>query len=85
MGRSSKARRLEIPTPAADALARLEIVDLDMVRCVMLCERALAGDVAAAVEWLALHGPEWRQVVDAVRAAVVAYQDKGSGAEEEWP
>jgi hypothetical protein len=56
--------RPDIPTPSADLLARQRFVDLDQVRAVRLCERAMAGDVEAAIEWLAQHDPEWREAAE---------------------
>jgi hypothetical protein len=46
---------VRLPTPCADRLARLPQVDLAVWRNVRLAERAMAGDLRAAVEWLERH------------------------------
>jgi hypothetical protein len=46
-----------IATPVADLLAQQPVVDLVSWRLARLCELALAGDVDAAIAWLAAHDP----------------------------
>jgi hypothetical protein len=45
----------EISTPLADRLAREPTVSLEQWRRVRLAERALAGDLESAIQWLAQH------------------------------
>jgi hypothetical protein len=61
--------RPEIPTPVFDLLVKQGETDLAMLRRIRLTERALAGDVEAMIEWLALDDPKWRDALNAVRAA----------------
>jgi hypothetical protein len=50
-----------IPTPAADALAKLPTVNLQQWRGVRDAELAMAGDLDAAIRWLRKHGgPPWQ-------------------------
>jgi hypothetical protein len=53
--------REPFPTPAADLLAQLDVVSLADWNNVRLCERALAGDLDAAIAWLSkFGGPEYQ-------------------------
>jgi hypothetical protein len=45
----------EISTPVADRLAREQLVDLQQWQRIALAERALAGDLEAAITWLRQH------------------------------
>jgi hypothetical protein len=45
----------DLPTPLADRLAREQLVDLQQWQRIALTERALAGDLPSAIEWLEQH------------------------------
>jgi hypothetical protein len=46
----------QFPTPLADRLAQLDdVVDFARYRRIALAERAMAGDLEAAITWLRQH------------------------------